>query len=880
MDTGLRVATVGGGPAGSLFALFLAKYAREQGLALEVDIYEPRDFAHAGPPGCNRCAGILSGRFLDNIRELGLNIPQTVVQSRINTYSVISPFGTIEVANPEPDREIFSIYRGGGPLRAPIPGEQSFDLFLLEEARRRGARCLRRRVKEIRLHPQPAVLSAEGWEAYDLVALCTGVNSPPIPIEGVPYSRPPTLRMSQDELMARPEDVANHFGHRVKVFILPSSPLIFGTLVPKGSRINVSLLGEGGPPSVSDFLAHPLVARELPFPYRRVCGCRPLISVGRALHPYADGFVAVGDSSVTHLYKDGIGSALLTARQAARTAVYRGVSAQSFHRHYAPFLASLQRDNAYGRLLFGTHQMLKRRSAFFLAHGELARQERQTAARHRPFNQVLWDLFTGSHSYSHILRMGLAPSFFVRLLAQAAAKGWRPASSEHPVRIVVAGGGFGGVYTVLRLEKALGQMPGVEIILVSRENFFLFLPLLHEVATGGIETRHISLPIRALRGRRHFRFLSAELLSVDLHRKHLVTDQGEIDYDYLVLALGGVPDTGDATGAGHTITLKTLYDGIYLRNHIIQLLEAADSNPHRQEELLTLAVVGGGAVGVQLVAEMRDFIFRSLITKYSNVDPSRIKLLLVNPELRLLEDMDPKIASYSLALLRKKDIKVRLGSRVTRVWDGAMELDGRETIPTQTVVWAGGIRANPVVASLPVGKDEEGRVIVDRYLGVPGFPGVYALGDNAHFANSASGKPLPARAHIAVRQPPTVVHNIAADLTGGRRKPFATPWMADIVSLGSHSAAFKVFGLRIYGFPARALWLASYLALLPRNYNRVRVVVDWLLSLFFGRDTTLLRLSTPWLPSRATGAGPGERPSPPPTADKTITPSPPGRGPG
>ncbi|MDP2947910.1 MAG: FAD-dependent oxidoreductase [Chloroflexota bacterium] len=861
MGADLKVAVVGGGPAGSFFALYLLAFARNRGESPEVDIYEPRDFSGPGPLGCNRCAGILSARLLRNIRELGIAIPEAAVQSRINAYTVISPFGTIEVANPEPGEEIYSVYRGGGPMRAPLGANASFDHFLLEVAQQRGARRRRLRVEAIRLDPHPALLTSVGWQEYDLIVLATGVNNPPLRIEGSRYYPPPTLRMAQDELLARPEDVATHFGARVKVFLLPHSPLVFGTLVPKGSLINVSLLGRRGPPPVADFLAHPLVQRELPFPYRRVCGCRPVISVGRSSHPYADGFVAIGDASVTHLYKDGIGSALVTARQAAYVTIYHGVSAGSFRRHYSPLLASLHRDNAYGRLIFRMHESFKQRREVFLAHSQLALREQQRAARHRPSSQVLWDIFTGSHSYGHILRTALGPGFLPRLLIEVVSQRWRQRRLASPVRILVAGSGFGGVYTTLRLEKVLRREPAAEITLVSRENFLLFAPLLHEVATGGIETRHIALPIRALRGRRRFRFVNAEVLSVDLEGKRLLTDRGAMAYDYLVLALGGVPDV---SAAGRALTLKTIYDSIYLRNHIIRLFEMADGQSHGQEGLLTFVVVGGGPVGVQLVAEMRDFIVRHLVKRYLSVDRSLIRILLVCPDSRLLADMDSKLGDYSLALLRKKGIEVRLGSRVTRVGDREMEIDGREVIAAHTVVSVGGIVANSVVASLPVAKDDVGRVMVNRYLEVPGFPGVYAIGDNAHFAHPVTGQPLPPQAHIAVRQPGTVAHNIMADLRAGSKKPFVTPWMADMVALGSHSAALKILGFRLYGFLARVLWLGAYLSLLPHNYNRIRVAVDWFLSLFFGRDTTLLRLSSLFPQMRWGTSGGEDSPNPPP----------------
>lgn len=840
---GSRVAVVGGGPAGSFFALHVMEFARRERLPLEVDIYEPRDFSLPGPLGCNRCAGILSTRALRGMKELGLELPETVVLGRIQRYLLVSPFGTIEITNPQATEATISVYRGGGPRYAPVPPETSFDRFLLGEAERRGARLLRLRVRGLRLTPRPAVFSAEGWREYRLIALCTGVNGLPMKVEGIDYRPPATLRMSQDELLARREDVEEFFGATVKVFLFPRSPLVFGTLVPKGELINVSLLGHRQLPSVAEFLSHPLVQATLPFPYRKACGCRPLISVGQAASPFGDGFVTVGDAGVTRLYKDGIGAALTTARQAAHTAVYHGVSRAAFRRHYQPTVSALNRDNAYGRLLFRLHGRIKDSPSVFRAHAHLAQKERAAAKPRRPFNNVVWGMFTGSDTYGQLLRTALAPGFQFKLSWHTLRERLRRRHITGPARIVVLGGGFGGIYSTLRLAKVLGRNPGVEVTLINRDNFFLFAPLLHEVAAGTIETRHIALPIRALRGRKKFRLLTTEVFSVDLAEKLVHTDAGIIPYDYVVLALGGVPEPlPPSFQSPDVFALRTLYDGIYLRNHIIQLFEKAEAGADKRQALLTFVVVGGGAIGVQIVAEMRDFILGALARHYREIDRSRIRIILVSSEDKLLPDMDDHIARYALSHLRKKGIEVKLSAKVTGVWEGGIELENGEHVATRTVVWSPGMEASPVVAGLPVEKDELGRVIVNPYLEIPGARGAYALGDNAHVTNSKNGRPLPARAHVAVRQPGTVVKNIIADLKGQPKRTFAAPWMADMVSLGPRCAAIKLFGVRLYGFPARALWLAGYLALLPHGYNRIRVGLDWFLSLLFGRDNTLLRL--------------------------------------
>lgn len=408
--------------------------------------------------------------------------------------------------------------------------------------------------------------------------------------------------------------------------------------------------------------------------------------------------------------------------------------------------------------------------------------------------------------------------------------------------IVVLGGGFAGVYTVIRLEKALRSEENVRITLVSNENFFLYTPMLHEVATGGIETRHIAYPIRKLRHDRKFGFQMGNVLSVDMQNRKVILDSGPLDYDYLVLAMGATANMSSLPNKSENIyTLKNLLDGVMIRNHIIRMFEQADgeNDPKRQKQMLTFAVVGAGYTGVQLAADIQNFVRRCL-KGYRRIDPAMVRVILVGDKGHILSGQDKRLSESSLNILRKQGVHVRLNTRVTRVWDHGMELNHSEMEPTETVIWATGIVANPVVAALPVDRDELGRVVVDQFLRVPGKPGVYALGDNAHFADPLTGAVLPPRAHFAVRQPRIVVTNLLADIKGGPSVSYKYQEASELVSLGPRNAAMNLYGLHMSGLIPRFIWLVGYLSIMMGPYNRTRVMIDWFLGLIYDRDTTLL----------------------------------------
>jgi len=399
---GSRVVIVGGGPAGSFAALHLLRLAAASSLRLDVVVFEARDFSRAGPAGCNRCAGILSSTLLLNMDDLGLTLPREVVQAEVQAYVLhIADGREVVLSRPDPARRVVSVYRGSGPCRGEAPFPESFDRWLLEQARERGARIVRDRVRTVRAGERPLVVTADESLAADLVVLATGVNSraPLDPAWG--YRPPRTAVMAQDEVPC-PQGFDNS---RVHVFAGYPPGLVFGALIPKGRYLNISLLGKGlAADAVRDFLDWHRLLRRYPAWATLLCGCTPRAAVSPARNFYADRMVAVGDAAVTRLYKDGIGSAYVTAEAAARAAFTHGVSKGDFSQGYAPVCRRIAHDNRYGRVLIALGLRLG------VTHPWMRRlvDPADGAETEQPCHRALWAMFTGDEPYERILRLALA----------------------------------------------------------------------------------------------------------------------------------------------------------------------------------------------------------------------------------------------------------------------------------------------------------------------------------------------------------------------------------------------------------------------------------------------------------------------------------------
>ncbi len=416
-------------------------------------------------------------------------------------------------------------------------------------------------------------------------------------------------------------------------------------------------------------------------------------------------------------------------------------------------------------------------------------------------------------------------------------------------RILILGGGFAGVYAALHLEKGLGRDAGVEITLVSDENFLLFTPMLPEVASSSIEARHIVSPIRAFF--RRVQYLNSEVRKVDLQRRRVSVSHcpacrvQDLRFDYLILALGAKTNYYNLPGvAEHSLPMKMLADAMSLRNHVIDLLEHVDMepDPEMRRAMLTFVVAGGGFAGAETIAELRDF-FVTACRFYSRIRAEDFRVLLVHRGPRILPEISEDLAAYAHKKLQQRGVEIRLDTGVATAGAGWVELTTGERVPTRTLVWAAGISPNPLLAKLPVPRSARGNVVVNRRLEVPECPGVWAIGDCAEIPGQ-DGQAVPPTAQHAVREGKVVAQNVIAALAGRARKEFAYKPLGVLASLGRRSAVAEICGFKFSGFFAWWLWRTIYLFKLPGLERKTRVALDWTLDLFFPRDIVLLKLFT------------------------------------
>jgi NADH dehydrogenase len=424
-------------------------------------------------------------------------------------------------------------------------------------------------------------------------------------------------------------------------------------------------------------------------------------------------------------------------------------------------------------------------------------------------------------------------------------------------RVVVLGGGFAGVYTAKYLTAMLGRRDDVEVELLSEENYFVFQPLLPEVAAGGIAATHVVNPIREIVPKARFRCCTIK--GIDLQKKRVLVSQGEgleliaVPYDHLVFCLGKVTNFSAMPGvAEHAFAMKDLADAFELRNHVIRCLELADieTDAERKKALLTFVVAGGGFSGVETIGELAELVERSL-RYFPRVAPSEIRFELIHSQERILPEMPEKLGVSARRVLEKRGVGMILGARVRAASPDAVWLADGRSIATRTFVCTVGNAPNPIAKhTIAAGgfrqAESNGRPIgvflTDATLQCVDKPGYWAVGDCAGIP-SPTGKGLsPPTAQFAIREAKTCARNVVAAIDGKKKVPFAFKALGILASLGKRRAVAEVLGIRLTGFIAWFLWRSIYLSKLPGLVRRLRVALDWTLDLFFPRDITQLQV--------------------------------------
>ncbi len=400
-------------------------------------------------------------------------------------------------------------------------------------------------------------------------------------------------------------------------------------------------------------------------------------------------------------------------------------------------------------------------------------------------------------------------------------------------RVLIIGGGFGGVYTAITLEKLLTAESGVEVGLICRENYLVFQPMLPEVISGSIGILDTIAPIRRLCPRTNL--YTREVESIDLKNRTVTTSAGfrpqtsQLEYDHLVIAVGNITSFAAQPGlAEHALPFKYLGDALVLRNHVIHALEEADieSDPEFRRALLTFVVAGGGFSGVEAVAELNDFVRHG----------ARIH---AGP--LILPELSENLGRFAQTRLQRRGVEIRLNTRLAGATAESALLEGGERIPTKTLVSTVPAAPNPLVAALPC-KKEKGRIVVNKYLEVVDCPGVWALGDCAWVVDHKTWQPCPPTAQHATRQATCLANNVVRSLREEPKQTFSFQALGKLASLGHRSAVAEVFGVKLSGFIAWLLWRAIYLMKLPGLDRKLRVSTDWLLDLVLPPDIVQLKL--------------------------------------
>ena len=416
--------------------------------------------------------------------------------------------------------------------------------------------------------------------------------------------------------------------------------------------------------------------------------------------------------------------------------------------------------------------------------------------------------------------------------------------SGRVTRIVVLGGGIGGLTATRTLEHEFRNRGDIEITLVSRDNFFQLSPLLFEACSGVLELRHSAQPTRPTL--RQARFVEATVTEIDVERRMVRATAPqrdyEISYDHVVVALGATTNMSIIPGSHFARTFKTAADALLLRNHLIERFERADVevDARRRQQLLTAVVIGGGLVGVELLGELTAFA-DDVIRYYPRIRRDEVHFHLFEVSDRLLRESTPWLGEYAAHILLKRGAELHTSTPVQAIEPGCVRVRDA-VIEADTIVLAAGIVPSAVAAAMAVQRDKRGRIITDAMMQSVSHPGVWAIGDCASIPGP-DGQPYPALAQHALREARAVARNVHAVVMRQRPKPFVFRSLGTLAAFGHTEAAADLRGLHFTGFFAWWFRRTYYLFQMPRWERRLRIALDWTVALFFRPDLTKVDLA-------------------------------------
>lgn len=432
LSNGSRIGVIGGGPSGSFFTRFLLDFSKRLGLALSIDVYDPKDFSRFGPKGCNNCGGIVSESLVQFMASEGIVIPNNVLQRGIEAYVLHTDEGSVRIDTPLFEKRIAAIYRGGGPLGAKETGWESFDGFLQKMCSDEQVNFIHESVQALEFDAEayPIITTKKGQQSrYDLIVGAPG-SSPhflkAFEDMGFGYKMPSFTKTSISEVYLGHELLQRHFGNAMHVFLLDIPRLKFAAIIPKGDYVTIALLGE----ELDNELLKAFLDSEqvkacfpegMPLYDNRACKCFPQMYTKSAEKPYGNRVVMIGDAASSKLYKNGIGAAYASAKAAAAAAIFNGIGENDFKEHYWPQCEKINRDNFLGAIVFMITGLIQKLSVLKYGILKLVAKEQRKAPQKRYMSAVLWDTFTGSSSYTDIFVRALKPPFLYHLVVSVLA---------------------------------------------------------------------------------------------------------------------------------------------------------------------------------------------------------------------------------------------------------------------------------------------------------------------------------------------------------------------------------------------------------------------------------------------------------------------------